>query len=135
MATIDLDDLLEKKEKISFRLFSKDYVLPELSYALTLKLEEQRKIAAKAVKDENLEAVMKSSITVISTIFPDLSSEELEEKAALSQLKEITSLINKTWLEGEGEEENAELAYYRETYKDEFRKKELEPEKKKRGKI
>jgi len=128
MAMIDLDEFLEKKEKISFKIFGKEYTLPELSYALTLKLEELRKKVDKAVKEDDLKGVMRGSMEVITTIIPKLDIKILEDKAALSQLREITRLINKTLLEEEEEkEENKELEHYRNIYKDEFRKKGLEP--------
>ena len=131
MAIIDLDEFLEKKEKTGFKLFGKEYILPELSYALTLKLEDLRKRAEKAVKEEKLEAVMETSIEVITTVVPELDSAMLKDKVTLNQLKEITNLINSTLLEEEAV--NEELEYYRKTYKDEFRKKEQEPGK--RGQI
>ena len=128
MAIIDLDEFLEKKEKAGFRLAGKEYVLPELSYDLTLKLEVLRRQTAKALKEEKLEEVMENSVEVITTVVPELDAGFLKSsKVALSQLRKITDLINKKLLAEEPEEKNAELEYYRKTYGDEFRKKGQEP--------
>jgi len=121
MAIVDLDDLLEKKEKTSFKLFGKEYVLPELSYALALKLEDLRKKAESAVKKEDAEQVMNTSIEVISAVVPELDSDILRRDAALLQVRSIANLINDSLLEED--EDDKELAYYRKTYGDEYRKK------------
>lgn len=125
MAIVDLDELRESKESTGFKLLGKDYFVPEMSYALTLQLEDIRKRVLQSAKKEDYKATMEGSIETILKVIPSLDENQLREKASVIQLRKIVELINKAFI-GEGEEpeeEKKELGYYREKYGDEYRKK------------
>jgi len=124
MAIVDLDELRESKESVGFKLLGKEYTIPEMSYALTLQLDDIRKNVMAAAKKEDYEATMNGSIQTILKVVPSLNENDLREKVSVRQLRKIVELINKAFVAGEEpEEEKQEISFYREKYGDEYRKK------------
>ena len=124
MAIIDLDELQASREKTGFRLLGREHVIPEMSYALSLKLEEIRKRTVKAGETEDYETLMDGSIETIMNVVPDMDEDALRNKVPVSLLRRIVSLINEAFMSEEGEKESEkELSHYREKYGDEYRKK------------
>lgn len=124
MAIIDLDELQASKEKVGFKLLGREYVIPEMSYALSLKLEDIRKRTVAAGKKEDYEALMNGSIETIMNVVPDMNEDDLRNKVAVNILRRIVSLINESFMSEEEEKEGEkEVAHYREKYEDEYRKK------------
>ena len=144
MAIIDLDEFMEKKEKEGFILLGKTYVIPEMTYALSIKLAEVRKEVVAAIKKDNDEEFVKASMKTLILAVPDLSGFERilrgEETDAngrtvkIAQLRKLMALINKVLIGGR-DLDAEELEYYRNTYGDEYRKKGSEPGKKKEKKV
>jgi len=118
MTIIDLDELREKRDRTQFKLFGKEYTVPDMSYSLTLKLEE---IKERLIKAENYKTVMECTIESIILVIPELKEKELREKASPDQLRGIVDLINKDFLGID--KKDSELDYYRKKYGDEFGKK------------
>ena len=118
MPIIDLDELREKRDRTKFKLFGKEYTVPDMSYFLTLKLEE---IKERLIKAEDYKTVMECTIESIILVIPELKEKELREKASPDQLRGIVDLINKDFLGTN--KEDSELEYYRKKYGDEFEKK------------
>lgn len=132
MAIIDLDELRKTRETVGFVLLGKEYIIPEMSYALTLQLEDIRKEVSQAAKKEDYAATMNGSIQTIIKVIPTLDENQLREKVSVTQLRKIVGLINQAFIgEGERTEEEKEVTYYREKYEDEYRKKELKTKGKK----
>jgi len=124
MAIIDLDELQRSKETIGFKLLGGEYVIPEMSYALSLKLEDIRKRTAKSAESEDYEGMMNGTVETIMNVVPDLDETNLREKVPVRLLRKIVSLINESFLgEDEKEEGDKELDHYRKKYEDEYRKK------------
>ena len=119
MPIIDLDELREKRDRTQFKLFGKEYTVPDMSYSLTLKLEE---IKERLIKAEDYKTVMECTIESIILVIPVLNEKELREKASPDQLRGIVDLINKDFLGID--KEDSELEYYRKKYPGEFEKKE-----------
>jgi len=119
MTIVDLDELREKRDRTKFRIFGKEYTIPDMSYLLTLKLEE---IKERLIKAEDYKTVMECTIESIILVVPELKEKELREKASPDQLRRIVDLINKDLMGIDREE--SELDYYRKKYGDEFQKKE-----------
>jgi len=124
MAIIDLDKLLEEQEPIQFTLDGKRYTIPDTSYGLTRDLDKIRKKLLSGISEEDNETVLDLSTELIMRVVPEISKKTLE-KAKGIQIRKINTLINEM-LSGEVllEEREKELLYYRDKYKDEFRKKE-----------
>ena len=133
MAIIDLDELKAQKETMGFKLFGKEFIIPEMSYGLTLQLDSIRKNVIKSAKDEDYESTMQGSIDTIIKVIPAIDPEKLKTEASVHQLRKIVEIINQAFI---GEEEVAsdkkELAHYREKYKDEYRKNESKTKEKKK---
>lgn len=124
MAIIDLDELQSSKEKTGFKLLGKQYVIPEMNYALSLKLEEIRKRTVAAGKEEKYEELMDGSIETITSVVPDMDEEDLRHKVPVNILRKIVGLINEAFMSEEEEKEGEkELSHYRKKYEDEYRKK------------
>ena len=125
MAIIDLDELKAKKEPVGFKLFGKEHVIPEMSYGLTLQLDDIRKQVMKAAKDEDYKATMEGSIDTIVKVLPIMDPGKLRSEASVHQLRKVVEIINQAFI---GDEEVAkgdkELAFYRDKYGDEYRKNE-----------
>ncbi len=134
MTIVDLDELRKNRETTSFKLLDKEYAIPEMSYALTLQLEDIRKGVLHAAKKEDYAATMDGSIKTILKVIPSLDEKQLREKVSVTQLREVVELINKAFI-GDTEkapEEEKEIIYYREKYGDEYRKKVLRTKVKKK---
>jgi hypothetical protein len=124
MAIIDLDELQSSREKIGFKLMGREHVIPEMSYALSLKLEDIRKRTVKAGKDEDYEGLMGGTIETIMNVVPDMKEEDLRNNVPVNLLRKIVALINESFMSEEEEKEvDKELAHYRKKYEDEYRKK------------
>jgi len=120
MAIVDLDELREKRKRTEFKLFGKKHIVPDMSYALTLKLDE---IKEDLIKAKDYKTVMECTIKSILLVIPELKEKELRERASPDQLRGVVDLINKDFMGGD-EEEEKELDYYRKKYGGEFQKKE-----------
>ena len=133
MAIIDLDELKAKKEPVGFRLFDKEHVIPEMSYGLTLQLDDIRKKVMKSAKDEDYKATMQGSIDTITKVLPDMDPEKLKNETSVHQLRKIVEIINQAFIgEDESAEGDKELTFYRDKYEDEYRKNESKARKKKK---
>jgi len=119
MTIVDLDELREERDRTKFRLFGKEYTIPDMSYALTLELE---KVKEQLIKAEDYKTVMECTIESILLVIPELKDKELREKASPGQLRGVVDLINKDFMGG-GKKEEKEILHYRKKYGDEFRKK------------
>jgi len=124
MAIIDLDELLASREKTGFRLLGKEYVIPEMSYALSLKLEEIRKRSMKAGEEDDYEKLMDCSIETIMNVVPEINEDDLRGNMPVSLLRRIVGIINDAFMgEEEKKESEKEVDHYRKKYEDEYRKK------------
>jgi len=124
MAIIDLDELQASREKTGFKLLGKEYIIPEMCYALSLKLEEIRKRTVKAGNEDDYEKLMDGSIETIMNVVPEMTEEDLKHKVPVGYLRKIVSLINEAFMsEEEKKESEKELDHYRKKYEDEYRKK------------
>lgn len=133
MAIIDLDELKAKKEQIGFKLFKQEYVIPEMSYGLTLQLDEIRKRVMKSAKDEDYKATMEGSIETITKVIPAMDAEKLRTEASVNQLRKIVEIINQAFIgEDELTEDRKEISFYRDKYEDEYRKNEPKTREKKK---
>ena len=125
MAIIDLDELKNSKEPVGFKLLDKEHIVPEMSYALTLQLEEIRKKVQQSVKKDDYQATMDGSIQTILKVIPEMKESDLRENVSVGQLRRIVEIINTAFIGEEAKEgEEKELAFYREKYADEYRKKD-----------
>jgi len=128
MAIVDLDKLLEEQEPVQFSLFGKKYTIPDTSYGLSRDLDRIKKRIFSSASEEDNETILNLSTELIMRVVPEITKKTLE-KAKGIQIRRINSLINEV-LSGETliEEREKEILYYRDKYKDEFRKKEQRTE-------
>jgi len=123
MAIVNLDKLLEEQEPVQFMLFGKTYTISDTSYGLTRELNKIRKKMLSDSIEEDQEAFLDFSSELIRKVIPEMEKDTLE-KAKGIQIRRINDLINEVLSGGVSEEKGEEeLSYYRDKYKDEFRKK------------
>ena len=117
---LNFDELREKKEKKGFIVGGKTYYIPEVTHKKLIRLQEINEEIRKNVKKDDLVGLSSNQIDLITYLIPDLSEEMLRDEFGTGEIKALMNLI--TIAAWGVDEDDAELVYYREKYKDEYRK-------------
>ena len=114
MAIVDLDKLIEKNVK-DFSLRGETYQIRPISYRQTIQMSQ---LEDRIEEEQNAEKILNFQIEYINLVIPEMSREVLME-TKMPQIRRIQEMIREVLY---GEPADAELEYYREKYKDEYRK-------------
>ena len=146
MPFIDIDDTLKNRRKSGFRVNSKDYVIQDHSYEVLMKVmdkeEELKDIILSSVmpkeeppetegeavdtepKESNAKKALRLQMEIVCLLVPELTPDFMVKELTALQGKHIYQAV-RNHLSGDEEDElDNELKYYREKYKDEYRKNE-----------
>jgi len=114
MAVVDLDKLIEKNVK-DFSLRGEVYQIRPISYRQTIRMSQ---LEDSIEEEQNAEKILNFQIEYINLVIPEMTKEVLME-TKMPQIRRIQEMIREVL---SGEPQDAELEYYREKYKDEYRK-------------
>jgi len=133
MPIIDIDEMIEKEEPFRFKIKGKIYEVPNRTYAISFKVAKLSKLINDAMKEDDLETLLKKNIEMLSSIVPKLTAKYIEENLTVDETRLIFQIINKSVADQMKEEGNplqSEVEYYRSKMGDTYRKNEKVGEKK-----
>ena len=122
MTTIlDFDALRENKKEKGITIKGKTYYLAPVTYKQIIQLEEYDIVISEAIKKDSILDISTAYLDMIKYLIPELPKELLEEEFDQTDIRMLIELITQiVW--GTADVKDEEVTYYREKYKDEFRK-------------